>query len=60
MTERRHGSDDPLRSTAAGHMDVFHVQLGKILADVPGTADSPINAFRSSTTGASEYGGQSF
>ena len=34
-----HGSDDPLRSTGAGHMDVFHVQLGKILADVPGTPD---------------------
>ena len=34
-----HGSDDPLRSAGAGHMDVFHVQLGQILADVQRTPD---------------------
>ena len=34
-----HGSNDPLLSTGVGHMDVFHVQLGKILADFQSTAD---------------------
>lgn len=48
-----HGSDDPLRSTGAGHMNVFHVQFGKILADFQRTADSPMKSFRLSTTGAS-------
>ena len=32
-------SDDPLLSTEAGHMDVFHVQLGKILVDFQSTPD---------------------
>ena len=40
-------------SIGAGHINVFRVQVGKILADFQRTADSPMNLFRSSTTGAS-------